>query len=146
MTQTAYFGAGCFWNAELVYSKIDGVKETEVGFCSNTSESKTLGIFQRKNQVEAVKVVSDENKVSFEQLIDSFWATHDPHNKIHLKANYGEKSIIFVMGKDQEQTAKQLLDRKVSETQPNPVLTEVRLFEKYKKAPTKDQQYFFKGQ
>ena len=146
MTQTAYFGAGCFWNAELVYSKINGVEKTEVGFCSTTNDSKILGIIPRNNQVEAVKVFYDENTISFEKLIDSFWATHDPHNKVNLRSNYGEKSIIFALNESQKKLAMEILEAKISETQPNPVLTEVMQFEKYKKAPSKDQQYFFKGQ
>ena len=76
----ALFGAGCFWGVEEFFRKIQGVKDTRVGYsgghtknpsyetvCSGTTE-----------HVEVLELNFDETKISYEKLLDHFWKCHDP--------------------------------------------------------------------
>jgi peptide-methionine (S)-S-oxide reductase len=137
MVETAYFGAGCFWHAEREYSRLKGVSSTEVGHCEIVTSK------NKKAKVEVVKIDFNESQTSFEMLIDVFWDTHDPTSNLHKKEDYVEKSIIFTIGDHQSNLAKQALIRK-RESGQSLILTEVREFISYKKAPEKDQKYYFK--
>jgi len=76
----ALFGAGCFWGVEEYFRKIQGVKDTRVGYsgghtknpsyetvCSGTTE-----------HVEVLELNFDETEISYEKLLDHFWKCHDP--------------------------------------------------------------------
>lgn len=139
MSETAYLGAGCFWHAELTFSKIKGVLDTEVGF----SEIKTSK--NKRSKVEVVKLTFDPEMVSFSQLVETFWTTHDPSSKKNLDENYGEKSIIFTNNEDQQNEGLKCLNLKRGNPVRNSINTEVREHLSYKKAPNKDQKYYFKN-
>lgn len=139
MIETAYLGAGCFWHAELTFSKIDGVSDTEVGF----SEIRTSN--NKKSKVEVVKISYDTAKIAFSDLINIFWTTHDPSSENNLNENYVEKSVIFTTNQDQENQALESLEQKKADNNPKSVYTEVREHSAYKKGPNKDQKYYFKN-
>ena len=78
--EKALFGAGCFWGVEEYFRKIQGVKDTRVGYsggytqnpnyetvCSGTTE-----------HVEVLELNFDETEISYEKLLDHFWKCHDP--------------------------------------------------------------------
>ena len=138
MSETAYLGAGCFWHAELTFSKIKGVIDTEVGFSEITTSK------NKQSKVEVVKITYDPENISFSQLIDTFWTTHDPSSKKNLNEKYGEKSIIFTINEDQQNQALKCLELKRGNPVKNSINTEVREHLSYKKAPNKDQKYYFK--
>lgn len=139
MSETAYLGAGCFWHAELTFSKIKGVLDTEVGF----GEIKTSK--NKRSKVEVVKITYDPENISFSRLVDTFWTTHDPSSKKNLDENYGEKSIIFAINENQQKQAFKCLELKRGNPVKNSINTEIREYLSYKKAPNKDQKYYFKG-
>ena len=136
---TAYFGAGCFWNAELIYSKQNGVKTTEVGYASFdiTSEAK-------QPRVEVVKVEYDPVIVSYDALIDIFWSTHNPENRNNEDPFYVEKSVLFTLNDTQNAVALSKLNAKRSERDGEKILTDVFAMSAYHKAPEKDQKYYSK--
>ena len=78
--QTAIFGMGCFWGAEKIFWKIPGVYSTSVGYAGGhtpnpTYEETCSGL---TGHTEAVQVVYDPAKVSYETLLKAFWENHDP--------------------------------------------------------------------
>ncbi|MHA2099306.1 MAG: peptide-methionine (S)-S-oxide reductase [Candidatus Kariarchaeaceae archaeon] len=89
MDGTAYFGAGCFWHAEREYSKLEGVFDTEVGYCKIKTQN------NKDAKVEVVKINYDPDQISFGQLVNIFWNIHDPSSSLHQREDYVEKSIIF---------------------------------------------------
>ncbi|WP_433210699.1 peptide-methionine (S)-S-oxide reductase MsrA [Dactylosporangium sp. CS-047395] len=78
--EVAYFGMGCFWGAERIFWQIPGVYSTSVGyqggFTKNPTYEETCS--GRTGHTEAVQVVYDPAKVSYETLLKAFWENHDP--------------------------------------------------------------------
>ena len=79
-SETAYFGAGCFWCVEAVFEKTDGVLDVVSGYQNGqTKDPKYREVCSGKTgHAEVVKVVFDPQTVSFEALLDLFFRSHDP--------------------------------------------------------------------
>ncbi len=79
-TETATFGAGCFWGVEYVFERVPGVVGTEVGYAGGHTENPTYRdvCSHGTGHAEVLRVEFDPSVVSFEQLLEVFWAMHDP--------------------------------------------------------------------
>lgn len=137
--ETAYFGAGCFWNAELVYSNQTGVKSTEVGHASYDIPNEN-----KKPRIEVVKVEFDPSIVSYDKLVDAFWPTHNSEARNNSDPFYIEKSVLFTLNDKQNTIAQSKLRAKKQEKAGDKILTEVFPITVYQKAPEKDQKYYSK--
>ena len=80
MTETAIFGAGCFWGVEAAFRRVDGVVETAVGYAGgHTAEPGYYDVCSgQTGHAEVVRVVFDPARVSYERLLELFWQVHDP--------------------------------------------------------------------
>jgi len=79
--ETAIFGLGCFWGAERKFWQLgDGVYVTAVGYAGGETPNPTYEevCSGRTGHTEAVLVVYDPKKISYEQLLKTFWESHDP--------------------------------------------------------------------
>ncbi|PIT97917.1 MAG: peptide-methionine (S)-S-oxide reductase, partial [Candidatus Andersenbacteria bacterium CG10_big_fil_rev_8_21_14_0_10_54_11] len=76
----ALFGAGCFWGVEEVFRQVRGVLRTIVGYAGGTTEAPTYEqvCSGETGHAETVFVEYDPAVVSYEELLDVFWHTHDP--------------------------------------------------------------------
>ena len=105
----ALFGAGCFWGVEEFFRKIQGVKDTRVGYsgghtknpsyetvCSGTTE-----------HVEVLELNFDETEISYEKLLDHFWKCHDPTTLNRQGPDIGRqyRSAIFYYSDIQKEIA-----------------------------------------
>ena len=77
---TALFGLGCFWGAERIFWELDGVFVTAVGYAGGPTPNPTYEevCSGRTGHAEVVLVVYDPARISYEQLLKTFWESHDP--------------------------------------------------------------------
>ena len=127
----ATFAAGCFWDVEAAFRKVEGVLETVTGYTGGSLpdpgyeqvESGTTG------HAEAVGIVYDPSVVSYDQLLDIFWDMHDPAQVGGQGEYTGSqyRSVIFFHNEEQKTTAIKSRDRlAASEKYRNrPILTEI---------------------
>ncbi|HEX8347528.1 MAG TPA: peptide-methionine (S)-S-oxide reductase MsrA [Actinoplanes sp.] len=78
--ETAVFGMGCFWGAERIFWRLPGVHSTSVGYAGGSTPNPTYQevCSGATGHTEAVQVVYDPSKISYEQLLKAFWENHDP--------------------------------------------------------------------
>jgi peptide-methionine (S)-S-oxide reductase len=110
-TEKAMFGAGCFWGVETTFRNIKGVKDAAVGYAGGTTDNPTYEdvCTDETGHAEVVEVEFDPTQVSYEQLLDVFWANHDPTTLNRQGPDVGAqyRSVIFTYSPEQKATAEQ---------------------------------------
>ncbi|PKN60168.1 MAG: peptide-methionine (S)-S-oxide reductase, partial [Deltaproteobacteria bacterium HGW-Deltaproteobacteria-11] len=76
--ETATFAGGCFWCVEAAFGKAPGVVKATSGYTGGSGDSPTYENYKMTGHIEAVQVLYDPAKVSYEQLLDVFWRQIDP--------------------------------------------------------------------
>lgn len=128
MRETAIFGGGCFWCTEGVFSALKGVLSVEPGYSGghvmNPSYEQVCG--KETGHIEVVKVVYDPNIVSYEQLLDVFFHTHDPTTADRQGADIGPQyaSAVFCQDAEQREQVFQAIDTYQAEFE-QPIVTHV---------------------
>ena len=114
-TETATFGAGCFWQVETTFRAIDGVLETAVGYEGGEVENPTYEqvCSGRTGHVEVCQVEFDPGRVSFEDLVEKYFEIHDPTqlNRQGADVGYQYRSVIFAHSDEQAETARRVIER-----------------------------------
>ena len=109
MTETAIFGAGCFWGVEAAFRRVDGVVETAVGYCGGTTAKPTYhdACSGMTGHAEVVRVVFDPARVSYETLLELFWQVHDATQVNRQGPDIGTqyRSVIFCGSEAQKEAA-----------------------------------------
>jgi peptide-methionine (S)-S-oxide reductase len=107
--ETAMFGLGCFWGAERLFWKLDGVYVTAVGYAGGYTPNPTYEevCSGRTGHNEVVVVVYDPKKISYERLLKAFWEGHDPTQGMRQGNDVGTqyRSGIYVYGPAQRKAA-----------------------------------------
>ncbi len=108
-TATAVFAGGCFWCVEAVFEELDGVQEVVSGYAGGSKESAdyTAVSSGRTGHAEAVEIVYDPSKITFEELLKVHFATHDPTSLNRQGADAGPqyRSAIFYQNEQEKQLA-----------------------------------------
>ena len=98
-TEIAMFGAGCFWGVEAAFRQVPGVVATAVGYCGGHTENPTYRELcgHGTGHAEVVRVEFDPAQVGYEQLLDVFWANHNPTQLNRQGPDVGDqyRSVIF---------------------------------------------------
>ncbi len=146
----ATFGAGCFWHVEDLFSKIAGVTSTSAGYIGGELENPTYDqvCTDKTGHAEAVEVDYDPAKISFEDLLDVFWANHNPTTLNRQGPDMGiqYRSAVFYHNTDQReiaQSSKQALEK--SGKYNDPIVTEIVPAPTFYKAEEYHQKYFKKN-
>ena len=112
-TQLATFGGGCFWCTEAVFLKVRGVKKVVSGYTGGVKPNPTYkeictGL---TGHAEVIQIEFDPAKVTFEQLLDVFFYTHDPTTKNRQGADVGTqyRSSVFFHDEAQKETTKKII-------------------------------------
>lgn len=109
--EAAVFGMGCFWGAERIFWRIDGVYTTSAGYSggSNEAPSYELVCTGTTGHAEVVRVVYHPAKVGFETLLKAFWENHDPTQGNRQGNDVGTQyqSVIFTTTDAQLKTAQE---------------------------------------
>jgi peptide-methionine (S)-S-oxide reductase len=108
-TQTAVFGLGCFWGAEKAFWQLPGVVSTAVGYAGGRTPNPTYqeACSGRTGHAEVVQVAFDPARVSYEQLLKTFWEDHDPTQGMRQGNDHGTqyRSIILTANDEQRSIA-----------------------------------------
>jgi peptide-methionine (S)-S-oxide reductase len=147
--QKATFGAGCFWRVEAAFRKIPGVIETKVGYMGGSLENPTYKdvCTDKTGHAEVVQVIFDENKVTYENLLDSFWNIHNPTQLNRQGPDIGTqyRSVIFYHNEEQRKIAeKSKQEIQSSGKFRKSIVTEIKKAETFYPAEEYHQQYLEK--
>ena len=107
--ETAVFGAGCFWCVEAVFQRLDGVLTVTPGYSGGLTEDPTYESVcsGSTGHAEAAKISFDPNVITYKQLLEMFWRSHDPTTLNRQGNDIGTqyRSVIFYLNEEQKQTA-----------------------------------------
>ncbi|MDF1842640.1 MAG: peptide-methionine (S)-S-oxide reductase MsrA [Rubripirellula sp.] len=143
----ATFAGGCFWCTEAVFERMEGVKDVVSGYIGghvpNPTYEQVCG--KKTGHAEAVEIVFDPNKTTYEELLKVFFKTHDPTTKNRQGADVGPqyRSAIFFHSDEQKERAKKFIEKlNASGEYRRPVVTTLENATKFYVAEEYHQDYF----
>lgn len=145
--QIATLGGGCFWCTEAVFLQVKGVEKVVSGYMGGKVKNPTYkevcsGL---TGHAEVIQITFDPTVVSYEEVLEIFWNTHDPTTLNRQGADEGTqyRSVVFYHSPQQKATAeaykKQLGDAR---TFPNPIVTEISPAAEFYEAEDYHQNYY----
>ena len=145
--QTATLAGGCFWCLEAVYDEIKGVQGVESGYAGGHMDNPSYRAVCNGDtgHAEVVQVHFDPNIVSYRDLLNVFFAIHDPTTLNRQGADIGTqyRSAIFYHDDEQKQIAEDLIkDLSAQKLFDRPIVTEVTRLDKFYMAEDYHQEYF----
>ena len=145
--EIAVLALGCFWGAEIKFSKIEGIIKTEVGYCGGNSQTTTYKevCTGNTNHAEVVKLDFDEKIISYEKILKKFFQIHDPTTLNSQGPDFGTqyRSEIFYLNSNQRLVAEKILNE-VNERLSGKVVTKISLLKNYCPAEEYHQKYLEK--
>ena len=113
--EQATFGAGCFWGVEAAFRQLEGVRETSVGYSGGHSINPTYADVCGGNtgHAEVVRIIFDPEVITYETLLNTFWASHDPTQVNRQGPDIGSqyRTVIFVHDEVQRKIAEESKDQ-----------------------------------
>jgi len=142
----ATFAAGCFWGIEAAFRKLPGVSDAAVGYIGGSFKNPTYEdvCTGKTGHAEAVQVEYDPKKISYEKLLDAFWAMHDPTTLDRQGPDIGSqyRSAIFFQTPEQETLAKASKERlEKSAKLRNKIVTQIMPASEFYRAEEYHQRY-----
>ncbi len=145
--ETATFGAGCFWCVEAIFQQLEGVQKVASGYSGGKVDNPTYKqvCSGTTGHAEVIQITYDPAKISFEELLEAFWSSHDPTTLNRQGADVGTqyRSVVFYHTNEQKALAEGY-KKKLNEENAfgKPVVTEISPFTKFYKAEDYHQNYF----
>lgn len=144
--ETAYFASGCFWCVEAIFESVKGVKEVYSGYSGGTEKNPTYEevSYGRTHHAEAVEVFYDPEVISFTQLVQVFFGSHDPTTLNRQGPDRGAqyRSIAFYKNEREKKIIEDYMAKLEAENvYGRPIVTEVKKFDVFYKAEDYHQDY-----
>lgn len=146
-TELATFGNGCFWCTEAIFQQLKGVSKVVSGYAGGKVKKPTYkevcsGL---TGHAEVIQITYDPTLISYTDLLEVFWQTHDPTTLNRQGADVGTqyRSVVFFHSEDQKKLA-EIYKKKLNESGAfdNPVVTEISPLSEYYPAEDYHQNYF----
>ena len=144
-TQFAVFGGGCFWCTEAFFQRLKGVKSVLPGYAGGTTKNPSYDqvCTGRTGHAEVVKIEFDPADISYEDLLEVFFATHDPTTPNRQGNDRGTqyRSIILAADEGQKKAADEAITKFASDF-PAPIVTQVAMLAEFYPAEDYHQNYY----
>ncbi len=129
VTDTAYFGAGCFWCVEAIFESLNGVENVTSGYSGGQSNNPTYDEVCRGNtgHAETVMIEYDANTVKYDSLLSAFFGSHNPSLKDQQGPDRGSqyRSVIFYRNNAEKVAAKEYINKLLDTRQYSIITTDV---------------------
>ncbi len=144
---TATFGTGCFWCTEAVFEQLEGVEQVLSGYSGGHIKNPSYKEVTSGNtgHAEVCRIIFDSNVISYEELLDVFWNTHDPTTLNRQGNDVGPqyRSVIFYHNPQQKMAAEKSRDKMDrSASFKDPIVTEISPILNFYEAEDYHQEYF----
>lgn len=145
--ELATFGNGCFWCTEAIFQQLKGVEKAESGYSGGQIKNPTYRevCSGKTGHAEVIQVTYNPSVISYEELLEVFWKTHDPTTLNRQGADVGTqyRSVVFYHNEEQQELA-EAYKRKLDEAGiwENPIVTEISPFTEFYKAEDYHQDYY----
>lgn len=146
-TETAVFGAGCFWCVEAIYERVNGVLSVESGYAGGHVKNPSYRevCTGTTGHAEVARLEFDPNVISYAELLEVFWHTHNPTTKNRQGADVGPqyRSVIFYLNDEQKEIAEKSLKKTdASDLWEDPIVTDIEPLTNYNDAEDYHQDYY----
>ena len=146
--EIAILALGCFWGPEKKFGKIEGILETEVGYCGGKMPNVTYKevCSGETGHAEVVKLTFDSKKISYEKILEYFFEFHDPTTLDRQGPDIGTqyRSEIFYINDEQKKISYSVLD-KLNKKFNSKIVTKISENKNYTKAEDYHQKYLEKN-
>lgn len=145
--EIATFGSGCFWCTEAIFLDVDGVSRVESGYMGGTVPNPTYEqvCTGRTGHAEVIQLTYDPKVITYEELLEIFWKTHDPTTLNRQGADVGTqyRSVVFYHNDEQKRLAEYYKNRLEEEGAfDDPIVTEISPAAEFYKAEDYHQNYY----
>jgi peptide-methionine (S)-S-oxide reductase len=145
--ETATLGGGCFWCTEAVFDSVIGVEDVVSGYSGGHKENPTYQevCSETTGHAEAVQVKFDANEISYKEILEIFFGTHDPTTLNRQGNDVGSsyRSAVFYHTPEQKETAREVVKELTEEDVfGKPIVTEITEFTNFYPAEDYHQEYF----
>jgi peptide-methionine (S)-S-oxide reductase len=147
MQKQATFGAGCFWCVEAVFQRLEGVESAVSGYSGGSVDNPTYRqvCTGETGHAEACQITFNPDRISYEQLLEVFWKTHDPTTINRQGNDVGPqyRSVIFYHDDEQRTLAEHYKSKlEAAKIWESPIRTQIVPFEKFWPAEDYHRGYF----
>ncbi len=146
-TETAIFASGCFWCTEAVFEELQGVEQVESGYIGGEVKDPTYEevCAGTTGHAEATRIMYNPDVISFDELLEVFWKTHDPTTLNRQGNDVGTQyrsGIFYVNDKQKELATDYKMNLEEAGIYDSPIVTEITEASKFYVAEKYHQDYY----
>lgn len=144
--EKATLGGGCFWCLEAIYQRVEGVQNVVSGYSGGTAATANYRTVcsGTTDHAEVVQITFDPAIISYEEILEIFWSTHDPTTPNRQGNDVGPqyRSVIFYHSDEQGRIAERSRDQVATGLWDDPIVTQIAPLEAFYPAEAEHQKYY----